>query len=97
LLAQERVELEERDFFKQPFTVQELRGLLKSWKLTPRDVISTKSPSFREMGLDLDKLSNEQILKLMVQELRLVRRPLIVIEGKPVIGLDRERVKELLR
>ena len=87
-LAEEQIDYEKRDFFKQAFTVDELRTLLKSLKLTAHDVISTKSSSYKKMGLDADKFSEEELIALMVQEPRLLRRPLIVIDGKPVIGAD---------
>lgn len=88
---------EKRDFFKQAFTVDELRALLKSLKLTAHDVISTKSPAYKKMGLDADILSDEQLLALMVQEPRLVRRPLVVVDGQPVIGADYELLNAYLK
>jgi arsenate reductase-like glutaredoxin family protein len=86
------VQIEARDFFKQPFTLAELGALLKSLDLKPRDVLSTKSPSFRDMGLDVDTLSDEEILELIVQEPRLMKRPLIVMDGKPLMYKSPEQL-----
>ena len=69
-----------------------MRALLKSLKLTAHDVISIKSPSYRKLKLDAAKLSEEELLRLMVQEPRLLRRPLIVIDGKPIVGFDKTRI-----
>ncbi len=63
--------------------IDELRALLKSLKLNAHDVVSTKSPAYKKLGLDASKLSEDQLLALMVQEPRLLRRPLIVMDGKP--------------
>ena len=52
-LAERRIEPEERDFFERAFRVEKPWVLLKSVEIAPRDVVSTKGPSFREMGLDL--------------------------------------------
>lgn len=79
----------QRDFFKEPFTADELRALLKSLNLTARDVLSTKSPSLRKMKIDPKTKSDEELLRLMVKEPRLIRRPLLVVGGKPVVGFNR--------
>lgn len=64
--------------------------MFKSLGITPRDALSMKSPSFRALNLDVEKLSDEKIIALMIQEPRLIRRPLIVIDGKPILGFDRD-------
>lgn len=87
----------ERDFFKQPFTATELRALLKSLKLTARDVVSTKSPSYKKLGLDRRAVSEDELIALMAQEPRLIRRPLIVVDGQPVVGFDKAKLMEVLK
>ena len=49
------------------------------------------------MGLDKRDTSDDELLALMVQEPRLLRRPLIVVNGKPVIGFDKEKLAEVLK
>ena len=71
-----------------------MRSLLKSLHLTAHDVLSTKSPAYKKMGLAERKVSEDELLELMVQEPRLLRRPLFVIDGKPVIGFDKERLMQ---
>ncbi len=77
--------------------MDELRGLLKSLNLTAHDVVSSKSPAYKKLGLDRREVSDEELLTLMVQEPRLLRRPLIVIDGKPFVGFDREKLDERLK
>ncbi len=62
-----------------------------------RDVVSVKSPAYKKMGLDRREVSDEELLALMVEEPRLLRRPLVVIDGKPVVGFDREKLSERLK
>jgi arsenate reductase-like glutaredoxin family protein len=71
--------------------------LLQSLKLTPREVVATKSPSYKKMGLDKHAASDNELLALMVQEPRLLRRPLVVVDGKPVIGFDKEELARVLK
>ena len=77
--------------------MDELRALLKSLNLTARDALSTKSPSLKKMGIDPSEKSDEELLRLMAQEPRLIRRPLIVVDGKPVVGFDRDALNVRLK
>ena len=86
------VELKERDFFKDAFTEAELRELLGD---TPAsEIFSWRSPSVKKMGLDKDSLSEDDLVRLMIEEPRLVRRPLIRVGDKLVVGTDKRAMAE---
>ncbi|MBX6341414.1 MAG: Spx/MgsR family RNA polymerase-binding regulatory protein [Thermomicrobiaceae bacterium] len=86
-----------RDYFRDRFTRQELADLLDRAGLTPREVLSTRSRAYRELGLAERELSDEELLDLMAREPTLLRRPLIVSERGVVVGFDRRRLEELAR
>ena len=91
-LSQDGVELNERDFFKDGFSEAELRDLLGD--TNPADVFSWRSPSARKLGLDKDTVSPDELIRLMVGEPRLIRRPLIQVEGRMVVGTDKKAMAE---
>ena len=91
-LSQEGVELNERDFFKDGFTESELRALLGD--TNPADVFSWRSPSARKLELDRDTVSADELISLMVGEPRLIRRPLIQVEGRLIVGTDKKAMAE---
>lgn len=70
---------------------------MKSLGLTAHDVVSTKSPSYKKLGLDQRAVSEDELIALMVQEPRLIRRPLIVIDGQAIIGFDKSKLTEVLK
>ncbi|MSQ24225.1 MAG: hypothetical protein EXR58_06720 [Chloroflexi bacterium] len=93
--------LNEREFFKDRFTVDQLRQILGDRK--PSEIFNWKSVSARKMGLaaQREKLSGDEdgLLQLMVEEPNLIKRPLIVVGGELVAGFDRAskpRLTELL-
>jgi arsenate reductase-like glutaredoxin family protein len=90
-----KVELEERDYAKDPLDSTELRELFKG--RDPRDFLNAKSPAFKAMGLRGKTLTAEQTFKLMAQEPNLIRRPLVVVGREIIVGLDRDRLKQALR
>ena len=91
-LSQDGVELNERDFFKDGFTEAELRDLLGD--TPPADVFSWRSPSARKLALDRDSVSAEELIRLMLDEPRLIRRPLIQVEGRLIVGTDKKAMAE---
>ena len=86
------MELDERDFFKDGFTDAELRDLLGD--TPPADVFSWRSPSARKLGLDRDAVTADELIRLMLDEPRLIRRPLIQIEGRVIVGTDKKAMAE---
>ena len=86
------MELNERDFFKDNFSEAELRELLGD--TAPADVFSWRSPSARKLGLDRDTVSPDELISLMLEEPRLIRRPLIRVDGRLVVGTDKRAMAE---
>ncbi len=93
-LSQAGYKFLERDFFKDPFSEDELIGIIGS--RNPEDFFSFRSPSFRKLQLDRDNLNQGDLVGLMLQEPRLIRRPLISGKGKLFVGTDKKALAELL-
>lgn len=86
------VELDERDYAKQPLTQAELKDLFRT--ADPRDFINPKSPAFKSMNLKGKTLTSDQALKLMVQEPNLIKRPLTIAGRKIIAGFDRDELRK---
>lgn len=92
-LSQKGITLDERDFFSQRFDVEELRALIGDRPVA--DYFSFNSPSYKKLGLSREDLSDEQLLGMMVEEPRMVRRPLIRIGDELIVGTDRKAMERL--
>lgn len=88
------VELDERDYAKNPLSLAELKDLFAG--KDPRDFLNPKSPAFKTMGLKGKPLTEAQALKLMAEEPNLIKRPLIAAGGTIIAGFDRDRLRETL-
>ena len=92
-LSQNGIELDERDFFAEPFTAEELRELIGDAPVS--DYFSWRSPSFRKLGLKREEMSDGRMLELMAGEPRLIRRPLILTaEGTLIVGTDKRAMAD---
>ena len=94
MLSQRGIATEDRDFFKDPFTEAELRALLGS--RAPSEVFSWKSPSFKALGLDAASLGDDDLVRLMLQEPRLIRRPMFQVGDDLVVGADKKVMEKVL-
>jgi arsenate reductase-like glutaredoxin family protein len=59
-------------------------------------MFNPRSTSIKSMGLDPAKLSNNKLIDLMLQEPRLVRRPVVRIDDKVYFGADSKVLEKLL-
>jgi len=56
-----------------------------------------RSPSFKQLGLNKDKLSNNELIDLMLKEPRLVRRPVVRIGDKVYFSADKKILEGLIK
>ena len=73
------MEVTERDFFADRLTEDEVRALAAASSATA--MFSAKSPTVKKLGLDPEALSDDEKLQLMAGEPRLIRRPIVVLDG----------------
>jgi arsenate reductase len=58
-------------------------------------VLSKRSPTYKEMNLGARKLSKSEAIDLMLQDPNLMRRPLLLVKGKAILGYDPEQYESL--
>lgn len=89
---QKGVELEERDFFQDRFSEDELRGLIG--ERSTQDLFSWNSPSYKRLGLKREDLGDDQLISMMLEEPRLIRRPLTSVGSTLIVGSDRSALEQ---
>ena len=60
------------------------------------EMFNFKSPSFKKMGLEQDKLKDAELIDLMLKEPRLVRRPVVRVGGKVYFSADKSVLESLI-
>jgi arsenate reductase-like glutaredoxin family protein len=88
------VDFNDRDFFKEPFNRDEIMELLQGKSAS--DMFNSRSPSFKKLGLDRDKLDDNELIDLMLQEPRLVRRPVVRIGNDVYFSADKSVLEGIL-
>lgn len=86
----------ERRFFKEKPSPEEVRWLADRLPGGVRDLLSTRSRRYRELGLAERDLTDEELVDLLAAEPGLWRRPVVVRGDQVVVGYDAAGLEELL-
>jgi len=84
--------LESRDFIfqlidivKEPPLVNYLNLALEQYSDDKKRIFNTRGKDFNTLDLDIDRLSKEEIIHLLLNDGKLIKRPFLIYEGKKVI------------
>ena len=83
MLAQNDIAYEERDLFRQPLSLEELRALLGDRPVV--EAFAWRSPRAKVLGLVGRTLSDEEMLALMSREPALIKRPIVVAGDRRLV------------
>lgn len=96
-LLQERADdVEVINYLDTPPTATELVDLLKQLGMTARQLLRSGEAEYTELGLDSPSLDDRSLIAAMVAHPRLIERPIVVANGKAVIGRPPESVLAIL-
>jgi Spx/MgsR family transcriptional regulator len=83
-LEGEGYELVKHDLAKEPPSRELLEQLLDESHL--EDFVNTRSPAYKERGLDVAKMTKKQAIELMMEDINLMKRPLVMRGKRAVFG-----------
>ncbi len=83
------------NYLDSPLTVQELKELLKKLQLKPLDIIRQKE-SIWITNYKGKSLSEDALLDALVAHPILIERPIVLYNGRAIIGRDIEKLKEFI-
>ncbi len=84
------------EYLKTPPTVDELDNLLGMLGMEPRELMRKREAEYKELGLDNESLTRDQLIAAMVEHPRLIERPVAISGNRAVLGRPTERVLELV-
>ncbi|MCP5013990.1 MAG: arsenate reductase (glutaredoxin) [Ketobacter sp.] len=96
LLKDQGIEPEVVLYLETPPDAKTIATLLKQLGLKPRELMRTKEAEYKEQGLNNPDLSDDQLIKAMVNTPKLIERPIVVNGDKAALGRPPEQVLEIL-
>lgn len=95
LLEENGVTSEVVKYLEQTPTKEQIKELLSMLGIGARDLMRTKESIYKELGLK-EETDEEKLIDAMVAHPKLIERPVIIKDGKAVIGRPPQKVLELL-
>jgi Spx/MgsR family transcriptional regulator len=93
-LQAQKIDFEEREYGKNPFSEKELREIIGDGPI--EKFLNTRTLLYREKNMKRKPPSQEEAIKLMLKDPNLLKRPVIIKGKKKLTGFNEAEVKELL-
>jgi len=84
------------EYLKTPLSAQQLDDILQKLAIEPRELMRKNEAVYKELALADVALSRESLINSMVNHPKLIERPIVLANGKAVIGRPPEAVLALL-
>ena len=95
-LLNHEVPFVEHNIMTSPLSAQELQHILSLTENGTDDIISTRSKIFQKLDLDVESLSISELIKLIVENPSLLRRPIILDAKRMQIGFNEDEIRAFL-
>ena len=73
------------DIVKEPPLIKYLNLALEQYSDDAKSIFNTRGKAFKTLNLDIYGLSREEIIKLLLNDGKLIKRPFLIFEGEKVI------------
>ena len=81
-----KIDLEKRDFFQEPLSESEIKKILKTAKIKAKDLLRSRDKMYKKLDLSNSNHTESQLIKLMVKNPGLIKRPIIFSKNKIIVG-----------
>ena len=84
------------EYLQNPPDPATLKGLLEMLGLKPRELMRRKEDAYAANRLDDNSLSEDALIQAMIENPILIERPIVVSDGRAVLGRPPENVLDLI-
>ena len=84
-----------RKYLEEPLSESELKEVIQKLQIKPIELVRTKETIWVE-NYKGKELNDEDIINAMLQNPKLIERPIIVNDNKAVIARPKEKINEIL-
>lgn len=96
LLGEANVEAEIIEYLNTPPSRKELVEILAMLSMTPRELMRSHEDEYKANKLDDESLSDDALIDAMLRFPKLIERPIVISNGKAIIGRPPVNVKTIL-
>jgi arsenate reductase len=83
-------------YLETPLSAAQLQALLGKLNISARQLLRTGEDEYKTLGLSDPQVTEAQLIAAMVNQPKLIERPILVVGDKAVIGRPPETILEIL-
>ena len=83
------------DYLNQPPSADTLKQVLSQLGMSPRDLLRKGEVVYKELGLKDPTISDDDLIDAMINNPKLIERPIVIHNGEAKIGRPPESVLDL--
>lgn len=95
-LQENNIPYKERNIFKEPLKIDEIKAILQLTEEGTEEIISTRSKVFQELNVDIDELPLKELINIIEQYPGILHRPILIDEKRLQIGFNDEEIRRFL-
>jgi arsenate reductase len=95
-LKESGVDFDAVDYYVDPIPKAKLKELLRKMGMAARDLLRTKEPIYKTLKIADGRLTDDEIVDLMVRHPDLIQRPIVEKGSRAIVARPAERLKEIL-
>lgn len=84
------------EYLHEPPNKQDLAKIIKMLGISPRQLLRTTEPEYKDAGLDDESISDEHITAAICRNPVLLQRPIVIQGNKAIIGRPPSKVLEII-
>lgn len=96
LLSEHNITADVVKYLETPPDAAELRKIINMLGIPAHELLRKKEAEFKQSGLDKTALDDEAVINAMTRYPKLIERPVVIHNGKAIIGRPPEKVLEIL-
>ncbi len=96
ILKESGVDFKVVNYYTEPLTETKIRSLLKKMKMTPLELLRTKENIYKELHLEDEHFTDDELIQYMITNPELLQRPIAEKGAIAILARPAERIKEIL-
>ncbi len=84
------------NYYTDPLSAAQLTVLLRKMGITARQLLRTREPIYKKLGLADRELSEKELIDLMVEHPDLMQRPIVENGNRAILTRPADRLRDIL-
>ncbi|MEH7347536.1 transcriptional regulator SpxA [Gottfriedia acidiceleris] len=95
-LEEHDIDYSVKNIMNESLTLEEIKSILRMTETGTEEIISKKSKTFQELNINIDSLPLNELYKLIINNPKMLRLPIILDEKRLQVGYNEEEIRSFL-